>query len=367
MNDIKVIKRGGWIVIILLFLFFSNGCYIGTTTFSGIILDRETSNPISGAYLLLTQRVVYSDKEGHFFFSSVPYGPQILYISAPFYKDINYPINIDKPHYTLSSPIYLIPYNWKKEGENYKYEEDDRFKIYASLEGVNFSEEELLPWGDDLIEKMSDITGEDSIVPFSIYTAWPEDEVSMESVKAFTIYSKGEIHILKEVPKMKDEDLKREIFAHEFTHLFLYRYAHITKPFIQEGLAFYFPSFVLGYGTKYDYTFYKRRLIYYLTPSYIPTWEEAGIIYSHPLDEKIFWFSVYELRSIFYFLADKYGKDKVITFFIKLKNYNDNFNALFLDVFGKNINDLEKEWVEYFSLTHPAEKMYGKIPPTYIY
>ncbi len=366
MGHIKIIKRGGWIVFILLFFFFLNGCYIGTTTLSGILLDKETSNPISGAELLLTQRVTYSHEDGHFFFSSIPYGPQVLHISVPFYKDIDYPLDIDKPYYELSAPIYLSPFDWEEDSGTYKYNEDDRFSIYASLKGVNFSEEELLPWGDDLIEKMKEITGENSIVPFSIYTAWPEDEVSMESIKAFTIYSKGEIHILDEVLGM-EEDLKREIFAHEFTHLFLYRYAHITEPFIQEGLAFYFPSFILGYGTKYDYIFYKRHLIYYLTPSYIPSWKEAGTIYSHPKNDKIFWFSVYELRSIFYFLADKYGKEKVVTFFKKLKWYNNNFDSLFLDVFGKNMNDLEKEWVEYFSLTHPGERMYEKVSPTYIY
>ncbi len=361
------IRRGGWLLVILLSFLYIGGCLPNFTSLSGILLDQSSFLPVSGARIFFGDNSVISDSDGHFFFSSVPYGVISLYIEVPFYKDREYSINVDHPDFVISSPIYLIPFEWKKEEGYYIYQEDDKFKIYSTIDGVNFSEENLLEWGDDLIEKMNDIVNNENIIPFKIYTCWPEDEVTMDEIKAFTVFSSGEIHILKNMLKIKEEDVKKEIFAHEFTHLFLYRYAHITEPFIQEGLAFYFPSFILGYGRSYDYTFYRRELIRYFHSSHIPTWKEAGEIYSHPEDTDLFWFSLYELRSIFYFLGEKYGKERVISFFIGLKDVHDNFDDLFLKIYGKNMEELEKEWKEFFNLLEKEKGAIKEPPVNYIY
>ncbi len=359
--------RGGWILSILLLFVFIPGCFIGTTTFQGRVVDIEY-NPISSVYLLFVQREAHTDEDGNFFFSSVPYGIHKLYVNTPFYKDKEFLVDIDHPYYILKDPILLEPYKWQPTIEDgYIYKEDERFDILSSFDGVNFSEEYLVSWGNDLIDRFRDIVGTESIIPYHIFMAWPDDNLRFEKIMAFTLYGKDEIHILKRVLKIKDFRLKREIFAHEFTHLFLYKFAHIKTPYIQEGLAYYLPSFIFGYGRIYDYKYYKKGLIHYLIPSHIPTWREAGKIYSHPEDTKIFWFSAYELRSIFYFLQEKYGKDKILLFIKKLKEYNEEVDRLFLDIFGEDIPTLEKMWKNYFSLPGVVKQEPGYVQDIYVY
>ncbi len=358
--------RGGWILSILLLFVFVPGCLVGTTTFQGKVFDIDY-NPIRSVSLLFVQREIYTDEGGNFFFPSIPYGIHKLYVSAPFYKDRKLLVNIDHPYYILENPILLEPYKWESIEDGYICRENEKFDISSSLDGVNFSEEYLLSWGDDLIDRFKDIVGSESIVPYHVFMAWPDDNLGFEKVMAFTTYEKSEIHILKHVLKIKDSKLRREIFAHEFTHLFLYKFAHIKTPYIQEGLAYYLPSFVLGYGRPYDYKFYKKGLVHYLVPSHIPTWKEAGKIYSHPEDTKIFWFSAYELRSIFYFLQEKYGKDKILLFVEKLKDYNEKVDRLFLGIFGEDISILQKRWKEYFSLPGVIKQGQEHIPDIYVY
>ncbi len=343
------------------------GCYIGTTTFSGQILDAENQKPIENAQLLFVERVTYTDEKGTFFFDSVPYGLHTLFIEVPFYKDEQKIIDISNPHFSLSAPILLSPFHWIDKNNYYLYKDGDNAELYASLDGVNFSEEKLLPWGEDLTEKWQSLTGSNCIIPYKVYTAWQEDNVNFENVMAFTIYSDSSIHVLKRAISIKNEDLQREIFAHEFTHLFIYKFSGVKEPYIQEGLAFYFPSFVFGYGKKYDYIYYKKRLLKYLNPKDIPKWKRAGEIYSHPEDTKIFWFSVYELRSIFFFLANKYGQDKVIEFVLKLKKIKDDYGDLFLEVFEKDVETLQKEWRDYFSLWGDIKRERENFKKPYIY
>lgn len=367
MKYLAIFLKGEWKLLSILLLFvFISGCYIGTTSFSGKILEKDTGAPISNALLEFLQRVTTTEEDGSFLFLSIPYGIHTLFIKAPFYRDMNFIIDIDKPYFSLSSPIFLEPFSWSVESEGYLYKADDLFSIYASYDGVNFSEENILPWGKDLIERIYEVFGTYSEIPYKVYVSWKDDNVNFENTMAYTFYNDGEIHILKRTVELDDIDKKREIYAHELVHLFLYRFTGITEPYIQEGIAYYLPSFVFNYGEKYSYAFYKKGLLYYLTPSYIPSWKEAGKIYGNPEHKRIFWFSVFELRSIFYFLSKKYGEEKIIKFIEVLKRMRDNPESAFIEVFGKDVESLEEEWKEFFKLPGYIEKV-GPPPVVYIY